>query len=159
MNKHGHKETLRSQQLGNTNAVRHGAFSRQTLAPRARELAEALLDAPHTVPLDRIAAEEIGAVVAMLEAIDDDLLERGLTDRHGDARSLVELRIRLSGRLERWLREFGATPASRVQWVERLSRGEALGDVVRNEVAHGMRLLEAAQDRGDLPSSESEGSS
>jgi hypothetical protein len=68
---------------------------------------------PHTVALDRLAAEEIGSVIATLERIDEELLANGLTDRRGKARSLVELRIRLSGRLERWLKEFGATPAAR----------------------------------------------
>jgi hypothetical protein len=141
MNRSGHRETLQARQPGNVNGVRHGAFSRRTLAPRAREVADALLEAPHVVGLDRIAAEEIGAVVAMLEAIDEDLLTRGLTKRDGSARSLLELRIRLSGRLGRWLREFGATPASRLHWVEQLSRGETLAEAVRNEVVEGIRLV------------------
>jgi hypothetical protein len=159
VNKRGHKSTLSASQPDYQTRFGTGAFSRRTLAPRASEIAEELLEAAHTVPLDRIAAEEIGAVVAMIEAIDEDLLTRGLTDRKGDARSLVELRIRLSGRLERWLKEFGATTAARLQWVERLSRGETLADVVRNEVAQGVRLLEAAQDRGDVRSDKPEDSS
>ena len=158
MNRKGRIENLRAQQFGNTNALKHGAFSQRTLAPRASEIAAALMAAPHTVPLDRIAAEEIGAVVAMLEAIDDDLLAHGLTDREGDVRSLADLRVRLSGRLERWLREFGATPAARVQWVERLGRGETIGDIVRTEVAEGMRLVDAAHGRGDLRAPAPEGS-
>jgi hypothetical protein len=97
-----------------------------------------------------VAAEEVGAIVAMLEAIDDDLLRRGLTDRSGKARSLVDLRVRLSGRLQRWLREFGATPASRVEWVGQLAQGESLVDIVRKEVGEGNRLVEAARARGDL---------
>jgi hypothetical protein len=87
---------------------------------------------------------------AMIEAIDDDLLRRGLTDRSGKARTLIDLRVRLSGRLQRWLREFGATPASRVEWVGQLAQGESLVDVVRKEVGEGIRLLEAAQARGDV---------
>jgi hypothetical protein len=58
---------------GNTNAVRSGVYSPRTLAPRAREVADALLAAPQAVPLDQIAAEEIGSLVALLEAIDADL--------------------------------------------------------------------------------------
>jgi hypothetical protein len=107
--------------------------------------------AAHTVPLDELAAEEIGRLIALIEAIDDDLLTRGLTDRGGKARSLVDLRLRASGRLERWLRQFGATPASRVEWVERVARGETLAAIVRDEVAEGARLLEDARRRGDLP--------
>jgi len=150
VNRQGHPETLRASQAGNSNALTHGAFSRQTLAPRARELADALLQAPHTVPLDRLGAEEIGAVIAILERIDEELLANGLTDRKGNARSLVELRVRLSGRLERWLAAYGATPAARVQWVHALTDGKSLADVVRREVAEGALLLEAARDRGDF---------
>jgi hypothetical protein len=151
MNKHGHPETLEPHQFGNSNALRHGAHSRRALAPRAQEIAEELLALPQTVPLDRVAAEEVGAIVAMIEVVDLDLMSRGLMDRSGKARSLVDLRVRLSGRLQRWLREFGATPASRVEWVGRLNQGESLVDVVRTEVGEGMRLLEEARARGDVP--------
>jgi hypothetical protein len=154
MNSKGHPPTLRPRQPGNRNAVRSGVFSARVLAPRAREIANALLDASHAVPLDQIAAEEIGALVATLEAIDEDLGRRGLTDRKGNARSLLELRIRISGRLERWLREFGATPASRVEWVERISRGETIAAALRDEVAKGARLVDAAHRRGDLEPAE-----
>lgn len=141
---------------GNKNAQRHGAYSEdgRALAPRAREIADSLMAAPHTVPLDEIAAVEIGRLIALIEAIDEDLTRRGLTDRTGKARSLVDLRLRASGRLERWLREFGATPASRVEWVERVARGETLASIVRDEVAEGARLLDDARRRGDLPAPE-----
>ena len=95
------------------------------------------------VALDRLA-EEIGSVIATLERIDEELLANGLTDRRGKARSLVELRIRLSGRLERWLKEFGATPAAREHWVQALTGGETFAEVVRREIAEGSRFLEAA---------------
>jgi hypothetical protein len=152
MNERGFPENLQPQQFNNTNAVRHGAYSRRVMAPRAREIAEELLALPQTVPLDRIAAEEVGAIVAMIEAIDEELLSGGLTDRSGKARSLVDLRVRLSGRLERWLRQFGATPASRVEWVGQLAQGESLVDLVRKEVGEGNRLVEAARARGDVAS-------
>src|SRR4051812_39648828 len=100
MNVKGNPQTLRASQPGNKNAVKSGVYSPRALAPRAREVADALLAAPHTAPLDQIAAEEIGSLVATLEAIDLDLLERGLTDRRGHARSLLDYRVRLSGRLE-----------------------------------------------------------
>jgi hypothetical protein len=105
--------------------------------------------AGHSTPLDQLAAEEIGALIALIEAADGDLLRKGLTKK-GEARSLLELRIRLSGRLERWLREFGGTPASRLSWLDSLSRAEAVSSAVRDEVAHGVRLVEEARERGDL---------
>jgi hypothetical protein len=151
MNKHGHRKTLQARQPGNTNAVRSGVFSPRVLSPRAEEISRALMAASHTVPLDQIAAEEIGSLVATLEAIDQDLSERGLTDRHGNARSLLEYRARLSGRLERWLSQFGATPASRAAWVETVARGEGLAAAVRRELEEGRRLRGAAEERGDLP--------
>jgi hypothetical protein len=157
VNRKGHPATLRASQPGNCNALTHGAFSRRTLEPHAREIADALLELPYAVPLDRLAAEEIGSVVVLLERIDEELLANGLTDRRGNARSLLELQGRLSGRLERWLKQFGATPAARAQWLSALHGSESLAQVVRREIAEGTRLVEAARDRGDLtPSSPEE---
>ena len=62
MNESGNSNNLEPQHFGNTSAVRHGAFSRRTLAPRASEIADELLEAGHTVGLDRLAAEEIGSL-------------------------------------------------------------------------------------------------
>jgi hypothetical protein len=101
------------------------------------------MNAPHTVPLDAIAAEEIGSIVATLEAIDTDLLARGLTNAEGDARSLLDLRIRMSGRLERWLREFGATPASRAEWAERVAPGRVDGGARAQRAREGSRATRA----------------
>lgn len=156
MNRTGHKQTLVSSHPANKNAVRHGVFSPRVLAPRAREIADGLMSAAHTSPLDQLAAEEIGALVALIEAADRDLTERGLT-RKGEPRSLLELRIRLSGRLERWLKEFGGTPASRLAWVDSLSRAEAVSTAVRDEVAQGKRLVDEARQRGDLVSPDERG--
>jgi len=75
------------------------------LAPRAREIADALMAAPHTVPLDQLAAEEIGALLARIEAL-DAALENRQPGSKGTA-TLLDLRLRASARLERWLREFG----------------------------------------------------
>jgi hypothetical protein len=148
MNRNGHPDTLQASHPENLNALKSGVYSPRALQPRAREVADALLNAPHAVPLDQIAAEEIGSLVATLEAIDTDLERHGLTDDEGNARTLLELRSRLSGRLERWLREFGATPASRIEWVERVARGKQIADAVRDDFAVGQRLLEAARQRG-----------
>jgi hypothetical protein len=41
--------------------------------------------------------------VSLIEAIDAEIAERGVTGRSGDARKLVELRLKASWRLERWL--------------------------------------------------------
>jgi hypothetical protein len=115
---------------GNTSAVTHGAYAagNRVLAPRAAEIAEALLQLPHVQPLDRLAAEEIGALVARVEALDAALDKR--TPGSKGTATLLDLRLRASGRLERWLREFGATPAARAEWAAALGRG-GLADEIR----------------------------
>jgi hypothetical protein len=64
---------------GNVLAAKHGVFSkdRRMLEPRAQEIAERILEAPHTVELDEIGAVEIGRLEALIETIDRDLAERG----------------------------------------------------------------------------------
>ena len=72
-----------------------------------------LMNAPHIVSLDRFVVEEIARLWTMIEAMDADLAERGFRKRDGGTRSMIELRLRASGRLERWLREARLTPATR----------------------------------------------
>ena len=85
----GHPRTLVAAHPANGNAIRHGVYSSRALAPRAAEVADALMQLPHVQPLDRVAADEIGSIVARLEAIDADLDARGHFGR-GGARSLLE---------------------------------------------------------------------
>jgi hypothetical protein len=61
----------------NTHGVVHGIYSRdgRVLAPRAAEVAADLMSLPFAQPLDRLAAEEIGSVIATLEAIDAALAD------------------------------------------------------------------------------------
>ena len=129
-NPHGNPEYL-PHPVGNTHAVRHGAYAagNRVLAPRAAEIAEALLQLPHVQPLDRLAAEEIGALVARIEALDAALDARQPGSR-GTA-TLLDLRLRASSRLERWLREFGATPAARAEWAARLAQGGLAAEIAR----------------------------
>jgi hypothetical protein len=129
VNPNGNQATLIPAHPGNQNAVRSGAFSRtgRVLAPRAQDIADELMQAPHTVPLDRVAAEEIGQLVALIEAIDCDIAERGLRSR----RSLLDLRLRASGRLEKWLTQFGATPQSRATWAATLAQGGLAVEIAR----------------------------
>jgi hypothetical protein len=135
VNPNGNTNTLYPVHPGNTNAVKSGAFSRsgRILAPRAAEIADALMEAPHVVELDRIAAEEIGQLVALVEAIDLDIAERGLRSR----RSLLELRLRASGRLEKWLTQFGGTPQSRATWAATLAQGGLAAEIARRRARTG----------------------
>jgi hypothetical protein len=160
VNRQGHPPSLVAQQFENKNALRLGVYSPRHLASRAQEVRDALLAAPAATSIDQIGAEEIGSLVATLEAIDKALAERPIraTANKGDGqRRLLEDKDRLSGRLLRWLREYGATPASRLALVESLARANAVAPNHENNVAEGMRLLEHAARRGDLPTAESEG--
>ena len=133
MDSSGNIGNLIAKHPGNCNAVRHGAFARSSrvLSERAQAVADELMDAPHVVPLDRAAAEEIGALVALVEGIDRDLESRGTRGRA----SLLDVRLRASGRLERWLAAFGATPASRAAWAESVARGGLAAEIAKRRAA------------------------
>src|SRR4051794_6619627 len=79
VNPNGNPPTLRASHPGNTNATRHGVFSRtgRVLAPRAAEIAQAIMESAHVSGFDELGAQEIGSLIAMIEAIDLDLADRG----------------------------------------------------------------------------------
>jgi hypothetical protein len=79
---------------------------------------------PHARPLDAFAADEIGAIVARLEAIDHDLDEREDAGQSA-VRSLLEHRVKLSRELRAWLKEFGGTPKARADFANRLASSGA----------------------------------
>src|SRR5215204_2672945 len=82
---------------------------------------------------------QIGALVAMCEAIDKELQQVGSRGR----KALLDIRLRASGRLERWLREFVATPSSRAAWARdrgarrRCDRGDRGEPSHRSEGSRG----------------------
>jgi hypothetical protein len=133
-NPNGNSASLVPQE-GNAHAVKSGLYSRtnRILQPRAEEVAASLMQLPHASPLDAVAAEEIGSVVAALEAIDADLAARGTT-RNGIARkSLLEHKARLTRELRTWLREFAATPKARFDFASRLT-GATVADELRRRI-------------------------
>lgn len=103
VNKNGNPGTLVSAHPGNTNAARHGAYSPRLIEPRAREIEEELIRAFEFTATQRVAAHEVAHCMAILDAIDRDLDERGLVDRSGESRSILNHRARISGRLDHWL--------------------------------------------------------
>lgn len=108
----GHPKTLVPAHPGNTNAVRYGVYSRRIIEPRAAEIEEGLLGNFEPTPTGRIAVHEVACCMAILEAIDRDLDERGIVDRRGEARSLLDHRARMSRRLDAWLMKI-STPIDR----------------------------------------------
>jgi hypothetical protein len=103
MNKRGHPETLVASHPGNANALKHGAHSPRLIQARAAEIASELTQSFVFSPTQRLAVHEAARCMAILEAIDRDLDERGLVDKGGKARDLLNHRWRVSRQLDHWL--------------------------------------------------------
>ena len=58
--------------------------------------------------VELIAVEQVARCTAILENIDRDLSERGVTDKRGHSRSLLNHRSRISRELDRWLAQVAA---------------------------------------------------
>jgi hypothetical protein len=129
VNPNGNAETLYPAHPGNVSAVKSGIYSRsgRILAPRAAEIADELMSAPHLSELDRTGAEEIAALISVIDAIDADLAKKGI----GGRRSLLDMRLRASGRLERWLAAYGFTPQGRATWASTLAHGGLAAEIAR----------------------------
>ena len=109
MNSLGNVGSLVASHPGNTNAVKHGAYSPRLMQERAAEL-EADLVAGYTLsPTELVAAKEAACLMAILEAINRDLEESGLVNKKGEAKSLLNYRARISRQLERWLDRISST--------------------------------------------------
>jgi len=113
MNKKGHPATLQARQPGNRNAVKSGVHSKRYLDEMAQPLLDEMASLPHIQPADRFALEEAARMRAFNALADDDLLRNGLTNRRGEPRSLLVLRLRSSKQLQQLLVQLGMTPLSR----------------------------------------------
>jgi hypothetical protein len=69
-----------------------------------------------------LAAEEIGPLMATLEAIDWAINDSRVENKRGQVRQLLDVKARLSRQLREWLAAFGATPAARADWAAKLGR-------------------------------------
>jgi hypothetical protein len=108
VNKNGNPGTLVAAHPSNTNAARYGVYSPRLASPRlveprAREIEAELLEAFEFTATQRIAVHEVARCMAILDAIDRDLDERGLVDRGGKSRSILNHRARISRQLDHWL--------------------------------------------------------
>ncbi len=109
MNKRGNLGTLVAAQPGNANAVRHGVHSPRLIEARAAEIATELTHSFPFSPTQRLAAQEAARCMAILEAIDRDLDQRGLEDKTGKPRYLLNHRWRASRQLDHWLAKISDT--------------------------------------------------
>ena len=85
-NPNGNPESLRPVPMGNMLGAKHGVYSERLREPRAQEIFEAIMDAPHIVPLDAIAARNIGRLEALIEACHGEIERAGVT-RGGKVRA------------------------------------------------------------------------
>jgi hypothetical protein len=112
----------------------HGAYARATppaIGERAQEISALLMDLPHTVEADRLAAEECGRLAALLESIDGDIAKHGAVTGRGHApRRILDVRARFSRELRAWLEAFGGTPASRAEWAKAMAEGASLAEEI-----------------------------
>jgi hypothetical protein len=148
MNKRGHPETLVAAQPGNLNAVRHGAHSPRLIQARAAELAAELAQSFDFSPTQRLAVHEATRCMAILEAIDRDLDERGLEDRRGRPRYLLDHRWRASRQLDHWLAKISdaiARQAAAGQEQPRAELADYVGELER--IALGRDPSANAHDR------------
>jgi hypothetical protein len=103
MNKHGNPSNLIPAHPGNLNAAKYGIHSPRLIQARAAEIADELTQSYTFSPPERLAVHEAARCIAILEAIDRDLDERGLVDKAGEPRYLLNHRSRVSRQLEQWL--------------------------------------------------------
>ena len=122
-------------QRANAHNARHGAYSARLREGRARAVADAIMDAPHTVGLDEYGALEIGRLVALCDALDVALGQRGVTGKGGKVRDLVDARLRASRRLAEWLDRYGMTPKGRAEWARQLAEGGLAAEIARRRAA------------------------
>jgi hypothetical protein len=103
VNEKGYRETLIAAQPANFNAVKHGVHSPRLIGARAAEIQAELFTAFEFSAVQRLAVYELSRNMAILEAIDRELDNRGLVDKRGKPHYLLGQRSRTSKQLERWL--------------------------------------------------------
>jgi hypothetical protein len=133
VNRRGNPKTLVAAHPGNLNAVKSGAHSPRLIEARADEIISELNVTEELDEAGRIALLEVGRLMALIEAIDRDLGERGVADRNGKERYLLQRRERYSRRLmevTESLREAQVRSARRTMTPPSELKGEAV-DYVR----------------------------
>jgi hypothetical protein len=117
VNKNGHSETLVSSHPGNTNAAKAGVYSERILAPRVKDLDDAIASRPVDEVVLEINRRRVAGLSALIEAMDEELGTGGLVGRDGKVRELVKQRLRGDDKLRialSRLRSLG--PSGREHW-------------------------------------------
>lgn len=95
MNRRGNPETLVATHEGNLNALKSGVQSPRLIQMRAAAI-KLGLEERNLDQAGQVVLSEVCRLMALVEAIDRDLDERGLTDRNGKERYLLQRRERYS---------------------------------------------------------------
>jgi hypothetical protein len=148
MNKHGNPESLVASHPGNLSAVKQGVHSPRLIEARAAEIVSELMQSFEFSPAERLAAHEAARCIAILEAIDRDLDQRGLVDKGGQPRYLLNHRSRTSRQLEHWLELVSAAIERQTTSEQAPSRAE-FADYVNalQRIALGQDSTATARDR------------
>jgi hypothetical protein len=112
------------------NAAKQGVHSPRLIQARAAEIATELTQSFEFSPAERLAVHEAARCIAILEAIDRDLDQRGLVDKEGKPRYLLNHRSRTSRQLEHWLEKVSAAMERKAASEQAPSRAD-LPDYVR----------------------------
>lgn len=138
MNKNGNPGTLVASHPGNTNAVKHGVYSERQIQSRAAQIVTELIESFEFSVAQRLAVGEVARLTAIVEAIDRELGERGLTNKRGEAHSLLNYRARISRQLHRWLADLAPS-------IERQSAG-GLEEAGRVEFVRELKWIASGKD-------------
>lgn len=165
---HGTPGNLVPAHPGNTNAVRHGVHSPRLIQARASEIEADLAESYTFTPTQLLALREAARCLAILDAIDTDLDERGLVDKRGNPRYLLNHRYRFSRQLDQWLTKISETverqaaaekaesPPTRKAYIRELQRvalGEDSAASVRDRLLALRELLKLGEEAaGKKPS-------
>lgn len=86
---------------------------------------------PHVTEADRLAAQQVGRELALVEALTTELARVGLAGPTASVSLLGELLGKAEGRLSKALSRFGGDPMARAKWARELAQGESLADAIR----------------------------
>lgn len=139
MNKNGNPGTLVASHPGNANAAKHGAYSERRIEPRAAEIFAEFVQSFEFSPAQRLAVWEVARSTALLEAIDEALDASGLTNKRGEAHSLLNYRVRISRQLQRWMADIAPT-------IERQSEGSPV-DLGKDEYLRELKRIAVGNDK------------
>lgn len=127
-NPNGYPASLVPAPAGNLRSLKHGLYSPRSLEPRAREIADALMEAPWLQPFDVLGVEELASLQATLEQVDRALAEK---PRGTGRKNLLDAKVRLTREMRAWAREAGLTARSRWEFAAGMSFSERVEERVR----------------------------